>query len=226
MKRPTGSPRRVSRDPSQRLASLAGLLASALAVLALATVLHAQSKPDAAAGGAPAEDVGKADDGAHEAGDGDASTAHATRADRCLSEEELSLMSSLARRNRDLEARARDLDDRERRLHELEGHVETRIRAYSELQNKLKQEAERRLANAQDRAKGLAKIYESMSPSDAAERLSQMERDVAVEILRSMKGPAAGKVLASLDSDKAVDLSQGYVAPDASPDPPSKSENP
>lgn len=205
-------------------APLAAALAGALGVLALATAVHAESKqPDAAAASAGAKEA------AHAAGAKGAAAPdeeRPTRADRCLSDEELSLMSSLARRNHDLEARARDLDDRERRLQELEGHVETRIRVYTELQKKLEREAERRLDNAQERAKGLAKIYESMSPSDAAERLSQMERDVAVEILRSMKGPAAGKVLASLDSEKAVDLSQGYVAPDASPDPPSKSENP
>lgn len=196
-------------------------LATALAAVAMlgAASLTVRAEGDAAT------PKGGSNDARAEAG-ASATTAPSTapsRSARCLSDEELTLMSSLAQRNDELEKKERELEGRERRLADLETRLETRIRVYTELQRKLSTETERRLANAKERQKGLAKIYESMSPSDAAARLAQMEREVAVEILRSMKGPAAGKVLASLDNDKAVDLSQGYVEPDASPDPPSAS---
>ncbi len=199
---------------------------------ALATAVAAVALLGAAALAVGAEGDGKAPKGAvrdkHGTADGGAAgdvDGAPSRAARCLSDEELTLMSSLAHRSEELEKKSREVEAREQRLADLESRLEKRIQVYTELQSSLRAEAERRLANARERQKGLAKIYESMSPSDAAARLAQMEREVAVEILRSMKGPAAGKVLASLDNDKAVDLSQGYVQPDATPDPPSASTN-
>ncbi len=182
-------------SPARRKAALTAACLSIATILALASRSQGGEDPHPAA--SPSTPASSA----------------ARHGDDCLTAEELQLYDSLVRRGSELDQRQAELGEREQRLHDLEHHVEERIQAYTALQQSLREEAERRIAGVKEHTKGLAKIYEAMPPSDAAERLTQMERSVAVEILRGMKGQAAGKVLASLDPAAAVELSQRYAAP-------------
>lgn len=58
----------------------------------------------------------------------------------------------------------------------------------------------------------LAKIYESMPPEEAAERLERMPDRKAIEILRLVKGKTAGAILAQVKVDRAAKLTEQLLA--------------
>jgi len=80
-----------------------------------------------------------------------------------------------------------------------------------------------RKAAAQQRAKAkaearqaslaqLTKMYETMPPEEAAVRIEKMPRDLAVQLLRMLKGKTAGAILAQVTPAKAAKLTEELIA--------------
>jgi flagellar motility protein MotE (MotC chaperone) len=53
----------------------------------------------------------------------------------------------------------------------------------------------------------LVKVYETMSPEEAAARMNIMDEKLAIELLSGMKGKTVGKILGNMTAEKAADLS-------------------
>ena len=58
----------------------------------------------------------------------------------------------------------------------------------------------------------VVKMYETMPPEEAAVRLEKLPTDMALEVLRSLKGKTAGTILASVRPDKAAKLTELFLA--------------
>jgi len=58
----------------------------------------------------------------------------------------------------------------------------------------------------------LAKMYESMSPEEAAARIERMADRKALEILRLLKSKSAGAILAQVKVDRAAKLTEELLA--------------
>jgi flagellar motility protein MotE (MotC chaperone) len=54
----------------------------------------------------------------------------------------------------------------------------------------------------------VVKMYETMPPEEAGARLEKLPIDMALEVLRSLKGKTAGTILASVKPDKAAKLTE------------------
>ena len=64
-----------------------------------------------------------------------------------------------------------------------------------------------------DRIKKLAKVYSAMPPARAAVLLSELELNLAVSVLAGMKQKNSAKVLAVIDSKRALVLSRRLARP-------------
>ena len=57
----------------------------------------------------------------------------------------------------------------------------------------------------------VVKMYETMPPEEAAVRLEKLPTDMALQVLRSLKGKTAGTILASVKPDKAAKLTERFL---------------
>ena len=116
------------------------------------------------------------------------------------------LLQQLRKRREELDARAHSLDDRQAILSAEEVKLQQRINELQALQSKLEQEAENR-QKSQDAAWGnLVKLYEAMRPRDAAKIFDDLDMPVLIELARRMNERKAAAILASMQPDRARDL--------------------
>lgn len=130
-----------------------------------------------------------------------------------LTEEEREVLTELRQRRQSLDEEQARLDTTRERLRILKDKVGEdldRIKRYrDQLQVKLDQEEELRT----EKMNHLVKVYSSMEPEKAAERIDQMDRDTAVKLFSRMSGQAAGRILAFVDPQKANSISQEMAKP-------------
>lgn len=80
-----------------------------------------------------------------------------------------------------------------------------------------KEAARRERAKAEEEAREarlvqLTKIYETMAPEEAALRIEQLPRDLAVQVLSRLKSKTASAILAQVKPAKAAKLTEALVA--------------
>jgi flagellar motility protein MotE (MotC chaperone) len=80
-----------------------------------------------------------------------------------------------------------------------------------------KEAARRERAKAEEEARQarlvqLTKIYETMAPEEAALRIEQLPRDLAVQVLSRLKSKTASAILAQVKPAKAAKLTEALVA--------------
>lgn len=116
------------------------------------------------------------------------------------------LLQQLRKRREELDARAHSLDDRQAILSAEEVKLQQRVNELQVLQTKLEQEADNR-QKSQDAAWGnLVKLYEAMRPRDAAKIFDDLDMPVLIELARRMNERKAAAILASMQPDRARDL--------------------
>ena len=84
--------------------------------------------------------------------------------------------------------------------------------AKQDQQAKVRLDKERQAQEQKNQQAQLAKMYESMPPEEAAERLERMPDRKAIEILRLVKGKTAGSILAQVKADRAAKLTEQLLA--------------
>ncbi len=116
------------------------------------------------------------------------------------------LLQQLRKRREELDARAHSLDDRQAILSAEEVKLQERVNELQALQNKLERETDDR-QKGQDAAWGnLVKVYEAMRPRDAAKIFDDLDMPVLIELARRMNERKAAAILASMQPDRARDL--------------------
>lgn len=118
----------------------------------------------------------------------------------------------LIRKKAELERREAELKIKEERLAAVERSIDEKIREYEAIRDKIDAYLkEAKAVQDQDMAQ-LVKLYESMPPEAAAGRISMLENQLAVKVLKGMKSRPLSKVMAKLDPAKAAALSKMMVS--------------
>lgn len=114
-----------------------------------------------------------------------------------------SLRSDLESQGAKLAERQRDLDRREKALADKEQAMVVQMAEYEKVVGDLRA----KLAEAEKKQKtvesSFVQIYERMEPKRAARILDELEIDLAVNILRSIRAPVAAEILGNMSSQRA-----------------------
>ena len=119
------------------------------------------------------------------------------------------IMKALEEREKELVKREDALSKEEERLNMLRNSIEQSLKQYSTMRSRLQKDLEASSEKDDKSAQGvtrIAKIYESMSPGEAAQRIEKMEDDMAVELLAKIKNKQAGKIMEAISPEKAAFL--------------------
>ena len=105
--------------------------------------------------------------------------------------------------------------ENERKMNELKAEQERKmneLKAEEERKSKeLKAEMERKKMFEERKLKHLIQAYSTMKPQQAAGLIEKLDIKFAVELLSSMKGDVAGKILSFVDLEKGARISEGLA---------------
>jgi flagellar motility protein MotE (MotC chaperone) len=119
---------------------------------------------------------------------------------------EVDVLTSLAKRRAELDAREQSLDMRENLIKAAEGRVDGKITQLKQLQDQVQTLlVERDDAEAKQLA-ALVKTYSSMKPKDAAHIFNNLNDDVLLAVASQMKPDVLGGILAGMQADQAQKL--------------------
>ncbi len=121
------------------------------------------------------------------------------------------IMKVLEEKEKELIRREEALKKEEERLNMLKNSLELSLKEYSAMRDRLHKElASNSGKNGQSQQwiGYIAKVYESMSPAEAAQRIEKMDNGMAVELLSKIKSKQTGKILGAISADKAASLTE------------------
>lgn len=122
--------------------------------------------------------------------------------------EERELMSSLLRKQKELNAREDHLKNEERNLGVLKTEIIARIDELKEIEGRITVLVESIKEVDDQKYKDLAKIYESFPPSHAGVMLEKLDKETAAAIIMNMKSKKAGAVWEHMSPEKAVEITE------------------
>ncbi|MBN4054128.1 hypothetical protein JYT87_00295 [Nitrospira defluvii] len=127
----------------------------------------------------------------------------------------LAMVEALKERSARIEQREMELKEREGRLHLLEEEIRAMIKGYTKLKEEVdRKEADRLSVRNQEKEKRiarLAKIFQSMPPREAANRIAKLKESTALALLRRIKEKNAAKILSNLSPTKAAKFSEKFI---------------
>jgi flagellar motility protein MotE (MotC chaperone) len=118
------------------------------------------------------------------------------------------LFPLLHKESQSLQARATAVSAKEEQLRILQKEVEDRLQELRGLQLKMLEAVEEEKRIKSEHNRHLVATLTAMPADRAGKLLEKMEEEVAVQLLRNLKGKEAGAILAVLPPDKAARLSQ------------------
>lgn len=118
------------------------------------------------------------------------------------------LATLLEKKQKELTEREAGLVDREERLKEVKADIEKKIEEFAKLKQAIETFVKKLDEAEAERTKKIVKIYESMPPEDVASRIEKLDEGMAVTLLASMSEKKAAKILAMVNIDKAVRLTE------------------
>lgn len=131
-----------------------------------------------------------------------------SRESKAVGPTEKSLLAAINARQRELDQKDDELKTQEERLKVIKADIDARIAELNKVHGKIEAFVKKIDEVNDERIKKLVKIYESMNPEEAANRLEKLDEDIAVMILVSVNEKKAAKILGFVDVDKSVRLSR------------------
>jgi flagellar motility protein MotE (MotC chaperone) len=128
-----------------------------------------------------------------------------------MSPSEIDLLQKLAERRGELDKRAAELSQREILLQAGEKRVDEKIAKLAALEKDIDDIVEKQNDETDQRNKSLVKIYETMSPKDAARIFEQLDMGVLLAVVEHMKERNAAPILAAMDAAKARTVTQALA---------------
>jgi flagellar motility protein MotE (MotC chaperone) len=120
-----------------------------------------------------------------------------------MTDEEIELLQSLAKRREELEQRARDIDEREVLLKAAEQRIDQKITELEQLQAMIEDLLVQHDEQDEAQMQSLVKIYESMKPKDAARIFEELDMEVLLEVVERMKERKTAPILAQMNPERA-----------------------
>ena len=122
-------------------------------------------------------------------------------------EEEMSSLTLLDEKRKELKNKEGELEQKEERLHQLKTEIEERLDELAQMEQKIeKLIVLKETEEAKDLTK-LAKVFEATPPEQAGPMFNKLDVKIAAKILVRMKGRNAGKIWGFVDPDQAVRIS-------------------
>lgn len=119
---------------------------------------------------------------------------------------EREVLSSLADRRKELDARERELQLEARLLEASERRVQARIAELKEIEARIEELFGVQEAEQQQQLASLVTMYETMKPKDAARILGQLDMDVLIHVVKGMSERKMAPILAAMDPVTAQEL--------------------
>jgi flagellar motility protein MotE (MotC chaperone) len=119
---------------------------------------------------------------------------------------EVDVLTSLAKRRTELDARSADLDMRENLIAAAEKRVDAKIATLKDLQTQLATLMGQHDTEAAKQIANLVKVYSDMKPRDAAQIFNTLSEDVLVPVANGMKPDALAPVMAQMQPEAAQRL--------------------
>jgi flagellar motility protein MotE (MotC chaperone) len=120
-----------------------------------------------------------------------------------MTDEEVSLLQSLAERRQELDRRASQVEEREALLQAAEKRVAEQVDGLKALQKTIEDLLKQHEKQTEAQYNSLVKIYESMKPKDAARIFEQLDMDVLLPVVERMKERKSAPILAKMNPEKA-----------------------
>lgn len=131
--------------------------------------------------------------------------------------EERRLESSILQERTNLRKEREEIALRKKELKTLEegvdkkiARIDTKLEELKTLQKKIEELLTKKSAAEKKRTENLALIYAKMTPTKAALALSGLEKNLAADLLASMKVKSAAKILDQINKQKASELSTTF----------------
>jgi flagellar motility protein MotE (MotC chaperone) len=127
------------------------------------------------------------------------------------SAQEANHFEKLKQRKEELDLREKELAQLEEELQRQKVELDKRIVQLEETRSQIAQILKDRVEVDQEKVVKLVDLYSNMKPKQAAEILSGINEDLAVEVLAKMKKKSAAEIMNLLPPDKAKALSEKYT---------------
>ncbi|OGP22225.1 MAG: hypothetical protein A2054_02505 [Deltaproteobacteria bacterium GWA2_55_10] len=124
--------------------------------------------------------------------------------------DEKGLLAAINRKEQEVIEREGELLKKEERLNVIKRDIEARLAELKKVHQDIESLVKKINEADDERFKKIVKIYESMSPEEAASRIEGLDKEMAVMILSSMSERKAAKILGLVDVRKSVELSRDF----------------
>jgi flagellar motility protein MotE (MotC chaperone) len=125
--------------------------------------------------------------------------------------EDVSYLSKLTDRKKDLDAREEELNRQETELQAQKNELDNRIKELEGMRVKISSMLEERVKADDQKVETLVQVYSNMKPPQAAKVFETMDEDLVVEILGRMKKKNAADIMNLLKPEKAQIISEKYA---------------
>lgn len=129
-----------------------------------------------------------------------------------MSPEEIDLLQKLSARRTELDKRAQDISQQEVLLKAAEQRIDDKISKLSTIESGISVKVTEKEQQDSEHIKSLVKIYETMKPSEAARIFASLDLTVSLDVLEHMKDRKVSAILASLDPDRAKQITMALAA--------------
>lgn len=116
------------------------------------------------------------------------------------------LLDAIGRRQAELDAREEEIKVREERLKALKRDIEDKLAEINKARNEVEDLSKKIKEKDAERLNKVVKIYETMSPEEAAPRMERLDEETAISVLAAMNPKKAAKIIAVMDVEKAARL--------------------
>jgi flagellar motility protein MotE (MotC chaperone) len=129
-----------------------------------------------------------------------------------LTDTERQILLSLMDRKRQLDERDAMLNQREEQLRALRDNIQQQVAELKRLQTEIEASMDAKKAQDAENLQRVVTLYNGMDPRAAAQKLEQLEPNVAVQILMGMNQRKAAQLLEALPADKAKRITEAIVS--------------
>lgn len=118
------------------------------------------------------------------------------------------MIAALKAREEAIVLREKELESKSGSLNSIMKEIDMRVERLNTLQAEIEKEIDRQKQVNEANITKLAKVYESTSPPEAGALLSQIDVEIAAQILLKMNNMKAGKIWGHVAKDKAAEISK------------------
>ncbi len=124
--------------------------------------------------------------------------------------EERRLLSELQQEQQTIGREREEIEKQKNDLKRLEREVDKKLEELQTLRKNIEELLTEKTIQEKQRIQELAKMYERMSPVNAANIFIRLDKDLTIAILAQMKTKAAAKILDNMDKRGAVALTSAF----------------